>query len=134
MLTLKFGGTSMGNARRILDSTDIVIEKQKGDRVSVVVSAVAGVSNKLQESIDGSIRGENPERFVKELRAVHLEICRELQSKLPGFDSDSVMKSLEDKFVELQNLLTAAAAFGECTDTAHCRIMGMGELLCVPIV
>lgn len=134
MLTLKFGGTSMGNARRILDSTDIVIEQQKKERVSVIVSAVAGVSNKLQESIDGSIRGENPERFVKDLRSVHLEICRELQSKLPGFDSDSVMKGLEDKFVELQNLLTAVVAFGECTDTAHCRIMGMGELLCVPIV
>lgn len=134
MLTLKFGGTSMGNARRILDSTDIIIEQQQNERVSVIVSAVAGVSNKLQESIDGSIRGENPERFVKELRAVHLEICRELQSKLPGFDSDAVMKSLEDKFVELQNLLTAVVAFGECTDTAHCRIMGMGELLCVPIV
>lgn len=134
MLTLKFGGTSMGNARRILDSTDIVIEQQQKERVSVIVSAVAGVSNKLQESIDGSIRGENPERFVKDLRAVHQEICRELQSKLPGFDSDAVMKSLEDKFVELQNLLTAVVAFGECTDTAHCRIMGMGELLCVPIV
>lgn len=124
----------MGNARRILDSTDIVIEQQQKERVSVIVSAVAGVSNKLQESIDGSIRGENPERFVKDLRAVHQEICRELQSKLPGFDSDAVMKSLEDKFVELQNLLTAVVAFGECTDTAHCRIMGMGELLCVPIV
>lgn len=134
MLTLKFGGTSMGNARRILDSTDIIIEQQQKERVSVIVSAVAGVSNKLQESIDGSIRGENPERFVKDLRAVHQEICRELQSKLPGFDSDAVMKSLEDKFVELQNLLTAVVAFGECTDTAHCRIMGMGELLCVPIV
>ena len=124
----------MGNARRILDSTDIIIEQQQNERVSVIVSAVAGVSNKLQESIDGSIRGENPEHFVKDLRAVHLEICRELQSKLPGFDSDAVMKSLEDKFVELQNLLTAVVAFGECTDTAHCRIMGMGELLCVPIV
>ncbi len=124
----------MGNARRILDSTDIVIEQQQRERVSVIVSAVAGVSNKLQESIDGSIRGENPERFVKDLRSVHQDICRELQSKLPGFDSDAVMKSLEDKFVELQNLLTAVVAFGECTDTAHCRIMGMGELLCVPIV
>ena len=124
----------MGNARRILDSTDIMVEGAKEERESVIVSAVAGVSNKLQESIDGSIRGENPERFVKELRSVHQEICRELQSKLPGFDSDSVMKGLEDKFAELQNLLTAAAAFGECTDSAHCRIMGMGELLCVPIV
>ena len=121
MITLKFGGTSMGNARRILDSTDIMIEQQKKDRVSVVVSAVAGVSNKLQESIDCCERGENPEKFAQELRAIHLEICRELQSKLPAFQSDSVMASLEKYFVEIQTLLTAVVAFGECTDTAHCR-------------
>ena len=48
MITLKFGGTSMGNARRILDSTDIMIEQQKKDRVRVVVSALAGGSSKLQ--------------------------------------------------------------------------------------
>ncbi len=124
----------MGNARRILDSADIIVERSKDERSSVIVSAVAGVSNKLQESIDGSIREENPETFVKELRSVHLEICRELQSKLPGFDSDSVMKGLEDKFVELQKLLTAVSVFGECADSAHCRIMGMGELLSVPIM
>lgn len=47
MLTLKFGGTSMGSARRILDSTDIMISRSETDRISVVVSAVAGVSNKL---------------------------------------------------------------------------------------
>lgn len=134
MITLKFGGTSMGNAGRILASTDIMIEQQKKARVSVVVSAVAGVSNKLQESIDCCERGENPEKFTQELRALHLGICRELQSSLPAFQSDSVMASIEKYFVEIQTLLQAVVAFGECTDTAHCRIMGMGELLCVNIV
>lgn len=134
MLTLKFGGTSMGNARRILDSTDIMVEQTKNGRISVIVSAVAGVSNKLQASIDGAIRGENPATFVKDLRQIHAEITSELQSKLPGFDAAEVMKKLEDNFVEYERLLSAVASFGECTDTAHCRIMGMGELLCVPIV
>lgn len=134
MITLKFGGTSMGNARRILDSTDIMVEQQKKDRISVVVSAVAGVSNKLQESIDCCVCGENPERFVEELRQTHTEICKELQSKLPAFNSGAVMASLEKLFLEIKSLLSAVVAFGECTDTAHCRIMGMGELLCVPIV
>ena len=134
MHTLKFGGTSMGNARRILDSTDIMIKQAEQDRISVIVSAVAGVSNKLQASIDGCIRGESPSVFAKELHQIHADICSELQSKLPGFESGKVMEQLEDKFQEFEKLLTAVAAFGECTDTAHCRIMGMGELLCVPIV
>ncbi len=135
MLTLKFGGTSMGNARRILDSTDIMISRlEGGERISVIVSAVTGVSNKLQESINSCVCGENPDHFVKELRQTHLDICRELQSKLPGFDAEKVMASIEDKFIELSQMLTAALSFGECTDTAHCRVMGMGELLCVPIV
>ena len=51
MITLKFGGTSMGNARRIIDSAAIMKERAEKDRISVVVSAVAGVSNKLHESI-----------------------------------------------------------------------------------
>ena len=47
MLTLKFGGTSMGSAARILNSADIVIGRAEKDRVSVVVSAVAGQHNKM---------------------------------------------------------------------------------------
>ena len=35
MLTLKFGGTSMGSARRILDSVEIMLGRAKTDRISV---------------------------------------------------------------------------------------------------
>ena len=56
MITLKFGGTSMANARRILASADIIINRAKEDRLSVVVSAVAGISNTLQSAIDACVR------------------------------------------------------------------------------
>lgn len=134
MITLKFGGTSMGSARRILDSVDIMIEQAKAERISVVVSAVAGVSNKLQESIDGCITGKTSETYVKELRHTHEDICLEIQSKLAGFNAGAVMVRVNEKIDELEKLLNAVSSFGECTDTAHCRIMGMGEQLCVPIV
>ena len=61
MLTLKFGGTSMGSAQRILDSVEIMIGRANKDRISVVVSAVAGVSNKLQEAIDACVSGQTPD-------------------------------------------------------------------------
>ena len=134
MITLKFGGTSMGSARRILDSVDIMINQAKNERISVVVSAVAGVSNKLQESIDGCITGKTSETYIKDLKHIHSEICSAIQSELAGFNAGAVMVRLEEKFDELEKLLNAVHSFRECTDTAHCRIMGMGELLCVPIV
>jgi len=134
MITLKFGGTSMESARRILASADIIVGRARTDRISVVVSAVAGVSNGLQESIDACVAGTQPDKFVQHLRSVHADICAELQSKLPGFDASAVMKHLEPSFIEYEKLLTGCVSFGECPDTIHCRIMGMGELLSAPIM
>ena len=134
MLTLKFGGTSMGSARRILSSVDIMLERAGQDRISVVVSAVAGVSNKLQEAIDGCVAGGTAESFLTRLRTVHADICAEIKAVLPEFNSDGVTAKLEKLFKELEQLLNGLATFGECPANAYCRIMGMGELLCSPIV
>lgn len=134
MITLKFGGTSMANARRILASSEIIINRAKEDRISVIVSAVAGVSNTLQSAIDATTSGISGANYVTDLRNTHNEICLELQSKLQGFDADKVLAKLEPNFVELEKLLAGCVSFGECPDTVHCRIMGMGELLSSPIM
>lgn len=134
MLTLKFGGTSMGNARRILSSADIICKRAKEDRLSVVVSAVAGVSNTLQAAVDACTAGTSTETIINDLRKIHEEICKELQAQVKGFNAEKVMNSIEPNFAELEKLLAGAASFGECPDTAYCRIMGMGELLSAPIM
>ena len=134
MITLKFGGTSMANARRILSSADIIIGRAQTDRVSVIVSAVAGVSNMLQSAIDACTTGIPVKNYVTELRNIHSEICLELQSKQKGFNADKVMERIEPEFVELEKLLAGCVSFGECPDTVHCRIMGKGELLSAPIM
>ena len=107
MLTLKFGGTSMGSARRILDSVEIMIGRAKSDRISVVVSAVAGISNKLQTAIDGCASGGTAESFVSELRRIHADICAEIKSALPEFSTESVNAKIEPLFSELENFLQA---------------------------
>ena len=129
MITLKFGGTSMGSAERILSSASIIIGRAKQERISVVVSAVAGVSNKLQESIDACVQGKDAEVFVKELRLVHRTICQEIFSKVSSFKEQNVLKKIEPLFLEYETLLKGCISFAECPDTVHCRIMGMGELL-----
>lgn len=134
MIALKFGGTSMANARRILASSEIIINRAKEDRISVIVSAVAGVSNTLQSAIDATTSGITGANYVTELRNIHNEICLELHSKLSGFDAEKTMSKIEPNFVELEKLLAGCVSFGECPDTVHCRIMGMGELLSAPIM
>ena len=140
MLTLKFGGTSMGSARRILDSVEIMIGRAQTDRISVIVSAVAGVSNSLQAAIDGCVTGGNATTYTESIRKTHVEICSQLEAEMKSADPEStfsaaeVLKKIENNFVELEKLLSGVASFGECPTSIHCRIMGMGELCCVPIV
>ena len=124
----------MANARRILASSEIILNRAKEDRISVVVSAVAGVSNSLQAAIDATTTGISGDAYVSDLRNTHNEICLELQSKLPGFEAEKVMSRLEANFIELGKLLAGCVSFGVCPDTVHCRIMGMGELLSAPIM
>ncbi len=134
MLTLKFGGTSMANADRMLGSAEIILNRAKEDRLSVIVSAVAGVSNSLQAAVDACMTGTSRETFVQDLKKIHKDICLDLQSKVEGFDADKVYSSIEPNFDELEKLLSGIASFGECPDTAYCRVMGMGELLSAPIM
>ena len=134
MLTLKFGGTSMGSAERILSSVRIMAGRAKDDRISVIVSAVAGVSNSLQSAIDSCAGGAAADEYVESIRKTHRDICKKIASELKAFNAEEVLKGLESDFMELGKLLSAVASFGECPGSIYCRIMGMGELLCVPIV
>ncbi len=134
MITLKFGGTSMGSARRILNSVDIMIGRASGDRISVVVSAVAGVSNKLQEAIDGCVAGGSAENYVTQIKNIHYDICSEIKASVAEFDKESVVAKIDGTLKELEKLLSGLVSFGECPKSVHCRIMGMGELMCAPIV
>lgn len=124
----------MANADRILSSADIIISRAKEDRLSVIVSAVAGVSNNLQAAVDACISGNTTTDYVRDIKKIHEEICLDLSSRVKGFDANAVMASLEPQFVELDKLLAGCLSFGECPDTVYCRIMGMGELLSSPLM
>ena len=134
MLTLKFGGTSMGSAKNMLNSASIIIQRAKTDRISVVVSAVGGVSNTLQSSIDACVAGEDATPYIQEIKKIHNTICLDLGRECSSFDSKATMSLLEPIFDEYSRLLSAVSAFKECPLSVHCRIMGMGELLSSPIM
>lgn len=139
MITLKFGGTSMGSAKRILASAKIIKERfQNNGRLSVVVSAVATVSNSLQEMIDKAVASQSVVSLVNSVENLHYNICDDLDALLiedaasgtaRPFHSDEVKSKLAPYFSELRKLLDAVGAFNECPSTIYCKVMGLGELL-----
>lgn len=170
MLVMKFGGTSMGSAERMLNAVDIIQERSKIDRLGVIVSAVGGVSNRLQDSINFAMQYYTSATgffststtttttttntsahavqsapvssggyastgdIVSSIKKTHAEIVDELERAVSGFRRATVNETLDALYAEYERLLEAVAAFGECPESIECRIMGLGEQLCVPIM
>ncbi|HNQ97386.1 MAG TPA: bifunctional aspartate kinase/homoserine dehydrogenase I, partial [Treponemataceae bacterium] len=139
MLVMKFGGTSMGSAERMNSSLAIIAQRAQDNRVCVVVSAVGGVSNRLQAAIDEAMRTKDEQSadvasLVEPFVSIHNTIIDELSRFAPGFRPDVVHQAIEPLFDEYSRLLTAVNAFGECPQSIECRIMGLGERACIPIM
>ena len=111
MRVMKFGGTSVSGGERLRAVAGQVRAAVAEERVLVVVSAMAGVTDLLIAGIGAAEAGGNPgaaERF----EALHREVCDELAPDLGD---------------ELARLLAAAAILRSCPDAARARICASGE-------
>lgn len=73
-LTMKFGGTSVGNAEALAQAADIVLEQaQKWDYLAVVVSAMNGVTDALTQGALTAASGDDQtyRAIVADLRVRH---------------------------------------------------------------
>jgi aspartokinase/homoserine dehydrogenase 1 len=91
LLVMKFGGTSLGEAARFRDCAQIVCQAARHDRVIVVVSAVAGVTDLIFQAIDAARHGDasGAEVQLHTLESVHRELMTQL------FSGDRLAGALE---------------------------------------
>ena len=52
LIVMKFGGTSVANLEKIRNVADIVDKEHKSNKIIVILSAMAGVTNQLQTYLD----------------------------------------------------------------------------------
>src|SRR5215813_3162007 len=79
-IVMKFGGTSVGNADRLRQCAEIVSRGAAKDRVVVVVSAMAGVTDLIFKTIDAARHGEGAatKTYLQKFEAVHRELIENL--------------------------------------------------------
>lgn len=125
---MKFGGTSVGEAERILAVAELVRSRLE-ERPIVVVSALAGVTDLLVEAVDAAARGDR-ERLERVLATLE----RRHRWAAAGAIEDARRRhdlslSLDALFEELRQLLRAVRVLGEWTPRAADALLAYGELL-----
>ncbi len=80
LIVMKFGGTSVGNAGRFRQCAEIVSGAAQHDRIVVVVSAMAGITDLIFKTIDAARHGDAAatRTHLQKFETVHLELIREL--------------------------------------------------------
>ena len=133
MIVCKFGGTSVGDSAAIARTVGIVRSKLEREPV-VVVSALAGTTNRLIELAEQAAKGELIVALAicEELRARHLATIAELIGD--HVTHDDVAAETGAMFDELAHLAEALSVLGHLTPRSHDAVASMGERLSAPIV
>jgi aspartate kinase len=126
---MKFGGTSVEDAKAMLRTAAIVRDRrERGLSAIVVVSAMAKVTDQLLAAADAAGRGDRVGALAlsSRLRNRHLDTASDL---LCGELLMEVQKEIRDRFDSLDDLLRGIAAVGELTPRTSDRVVSYGERL-----
>ena len=134
-LTMKFGGTSVGNAETIAQVAEIVQQAYAEHQgVLVVCSAMSGVTNMLIEGAQTATRGDATRYQVlaNELRNKHQTAIRALlTSDVERIAIQDEADSLTDEF---ETLCYGIYVLREASPKAMDKVSSLGERMSMPIV
>ncbi|MRI00282.1 bifunctional aspartate kinase/homoserine dehydrogenase I [Kriegella sp. EG-1] len=126
MKVLKFGGSSVANAKNIKQVKQIV-SKNDSDKIAVVVSAFGGVTDLLLQAAEkASTQDATYTNLVNEIETRHLTGIKDL---LPINAQSAVLSKVKSDINTLENLLEGAFSIGELTPKLSDKIVSHGELL-----
>jgi aspartokinase/homoserine dehydrogenase 1 len=131
MLVHKFGGTSVANAERLRAAAGLVLDHARP--AVVVVSAMAGVTDKLIELAESACDGQAAqfEALLSDLRKKHQQTAKTLTNAGPS--RDHLTSLVETLFLELRQLLTGVHLLRELTPRSRDLILSFGERLAAPL-
>lgn len=127
MQVLKFGGSSVADVAAIELVVSIVEKKLKTDRLVVVISAMAGVTDSLLDIGEkAATHNESYKIILKELETYHLDTARKL---LPIHEQSATLSIVKQKFNELEALLDGVYLLNEISKRTQDTLVSYGEVL-----
>jgi aspartokinase/homoserine dehydrogenase 1 len=129
LVVMKFGGTSVGNSERFRQCAEIVSRTAMSDKVIVVVSAVAGVTDLIFRTIDAAKRGDSvaTEANLKQFEFIHQKLVAELFHDQPE-RSVAVLDFVSRVVEQLRSSSRALLALrSDVSAQTHDLLVALGE-------
>ncbi len=126
MIIMKFGGTSVENARAMENVIKIVHREQKRQPI-VVLSAIAGATNDLLKCAQNALEGnlESSIQILNTLLERHVTIAENIIENRPAYQQ--AIQFCRRRIEELRNLCQGIAILGELTNRSLDAIASVGE-------
>ncbi len=130
MKVVKFGGTSVANSMSLLNVIDIV--KESNDRKILIVSALGGITNLLDEMSTQASKGErNYKDKLQILENQHLDL---IEFFIPVTRQSEIISFLKSQINELEEVLESLFTLNELTSKSLAKILSFGEILSSTII
>jgi len=125
MIVLKFGGSSVADAKRIRQIAKIIDEYKHHDRIAIVVSALQGITNLLEES--GNQALNSSKAYYDTLKIIedrHFEIINELVNPKNRTEIAAHIKMLCN---EAEEICQGISILGEYSNRSKAKLLSIGE-------
>lgn len=131
---MKFGGTSVGDAAAIRKVVEIILSAVKDTSVVVVVSAMAGVTNKLIEAAGCAESGDeqNLSRILEDVTRQHILAASTLIGSAERVET--LAQTMRAILRDGERLCKDALLLREMSLPARDCLSGLGERLSAPLV
>jgi bifunctional aspartokinase / homoserine dehydrogenase 1 len=124
---LKFGGSSVADAPRLCQVAAIAAAAARRDRVAVVVSALAGVTDALVRLVGEAAAGRPWRDDLAALAARHRVCAGQLAA------GEATDKALASVLAEADAALATIERCGAATGAERDAVLACGERLCLPL-
>lgn len=127
MIVLKFGGTSVGSAKNIEKVIEIVKNSSKNNDVTVVVSAVGGITDKLLKAADKAVEKDSSYKDAfEEIKQTHINIV----DLLINTESKAIVHEVVNgRLAQLERLLDGIYLINELSPKTTDKLLSFGELM-----
>ena len=134
LIVMKFGGTSVGSAERIMQAAQLVVDTtSKGHQVVVVTSAMS----KVTDALIGAAREASTGRWDVARREELFERHKAVADVVVGGDTarhEAVLATLERRLDRFEKLCFGLSMVHELTPRLLDAISGTGEMLSAPLL
>lgn len=132
MQVLKFGGSSVANAKNIARVVSVVAEAIKIDRTVLVISAIGGCTDSLAEAGKrASVQDHGYAGIIDSLEVRHIEIIDML---IPSDYRPALELRVKNLFNQLRDILKSIFSLREMSPFSLDLIMSYGEILSTKII